>query len=116
MQGPATSLAYEPAEANVMDRPPRDISTERLVSLPLLVYSYIIMGLAEALCCMGAYLWVFTHNNVSHSDIFLTNPDDDTWDSRAERNKPTVGFSADEQARIVREVWYMFSGSPSGAL
>lgn len=44
-QGPAISLAYEPAEANVMDRPPRESSKDRLVDGPLLRYSYLIYGI-----------------------------------------------------------------------
>lgn len=115
MQGPATSLAYEPAEANVMARPPRDISVERLVSLPLLTYSYIIVGLAESLCCMGAYLWVFSHRGVQLSDIFLLDPRDEQWFSDADRIDITKGpaadqaagaggFSPEDQERIVREV------------
>lgn len=96
-----------------MARPPRDISVERLVSLPLLTYSYIIVGLAESLCCMGAYLWVFKHRGVSASDIFLLDPRDEQWFSDAERisedaDKITVingvQYSPELQEQIVREV------------
>jgi Cation transporting ATPase, C-terminus len=104
-QGPATSLAYEPAEANVMDRPPRDIATERLVSLPLLLYAYLIAGIPESLCCFGAYLWTFHHYGIAYGDIFLLDPKKDTtWLTSAERNEATAhGFSPDEQAHIVRQ-------------
>lgn len=44
-QGPAISLAYEPAEARVMDRPPRDNAKDRLVDGSLLRYSYLVYGL-----------------------------------------------------------------------
>lgn len=44
-QGPAISLAYEPAEALVMDRPPRDLTRDRLVNGPLLRYAYLIAGI-----------------------------------------------------------------------
>jgi Cation transporting ATPase, C-terminus len=109
VQGPATSLAYEPAEANVMARAPRDIATERLVSLPLLVYSYIIMGLAESLCCFGAYLWVFDKRGVPASEIFLLNPKDNTWLSQADQIDAPVTvdgnlFSEEQQQDIVRQV------------
>jgi Cation transporting ATPase, C-terminus len=115
VQGPATSLAYEPAEANVMDRPPRNIATDRLVSLPLLVYAYLIMGVTESLCCLGAYLWVFTVRGVDHSDIFLLNPKDSTWNSQADRNdQPAHGFSPDQQADIVRQVRPPRACSPIG--
>lgn len=108
-QGPATSLAYESAEANVMARPPRDTRTERLVSFPLLFYAYVIMGLAESLVCMGAYMWVFTHRGVAISDIFMLDPADATWSVLADRNDNSafsngVEFSPEAQAQVVREV------------
>lgn len=43
-QGPAISLAYEKMESSVMDRPPRDLQRDRLVSASLLRYSYLIAG------------------------------------------------------------------------
>jgi sodium/potassium-transporting ATPase subunit alpha len=46
-QGPAISLAYEPAEARVMERPPRDMTRDRLINGPLLRYSYLIVGVVE---------------------------------------------------------------------
>jgi Cation transporting ATPase, C-terminus len=112
MQGPATSLAYEPAEANVMARPPRDISSERLVSLPLLAYSYIIVGLTESLVCMGAYLWVFNRAGIKSRDIWLVPPADGTWQSRVENieqpaqleSNPGVFISPEQQELIVRQV------------
>ena len=48
-QMPAVSLVYEQPEASVMARPPRDLATEHLLDLPLCVYSYGIIGVAEAL-------------------------------------------------------------------
>jgi sodium/potassium-transporting ATPase subunit alpha len=44
-QGPAISLAYEPAEALVMERPPRDIKRDRLINGPLLRYAYLTYGI-----------------------------------------------------------------------
>lgn len=44
-QGPAISLAYEPAEALVMERPPRDLTRDRLINGPLLRYSYLTAGI-----------------------------------------------------------------------
>lgn len=39
--GPAVSFAWEPAEANVMARPPRNRHTDRLVRPALLGYAYL---------------------------------------------------------------------------
>jgi hypothetical protein len=110
MQGPATSLAYEPAEANVMNRPPRDITVERLVSMPLLIHAYITMGLAESVICLGAYLWVFTKNDVALSKIWMLDPRRSIWSTNEDSNDdlaPIGGgkeIGAEEQTRIVREV------------
>lgn len=51
---PAISLAYEPAEKDIMLRPPRDINSDRLVSRNLLVYSYLIVGVLESIACFIA--------------------------------------------------------------
>lgn len=117
MQGPATSLAYEPAEANVMARPPRDITTERLVSFPLLCYSYLIIGVTESLICFGAYLWVFNDAGVQSRGIFLLDPRKNTWLSRAEYGdgldvcddgedicSDDNKFTAEAQEELVRQV------------
>jgi ATPase, P-type (transporting), HAD superfamily, subfamily IC len=56
---PAISLAYEKAEADVMARPPRNSKRDRLVSASLLTYSYLQIGLIEAICSVCAYFAVF---------------------------------------------------------
>ncbi|KAL6750151.1 Na+/K+-ATPase alpha subunit [Haematococcus lacustris] len=64
-QGPAISLAYEPAEANVMLRPPRDVATERLIDGRLLRYSYLIAGVLQSAVCMIAFFSVFWWYGIS---------------------------------------------------
>jgi hypothetical protein len=56
-QGPAISLAYEPAEAQVMERPPRDITRDRLISGPMLRYSYLIIGVMQVRRRHGCSAW-----------------------------------------------------------
>ncbi|KAI8473316.1 MAG: hypothetical protein J3K34DRAFT_518987 [Monoraphidium minutum] len=63
-QGPAISLAYEHAEANVMARPPRDLLEDRLVDGPLIRYSYLIAGMAQAVFCLIAFFTVFWWHEV----------------------------------------------------
>jgi soluble P-type ATPase len=63
-QGPATSLAFEPPEASVMLRPPRDMQRDRLIDLPLAIYVYCIMGAAETLVCILAFMIVFSYHGV----------------------------------------------------
>merc|ERR1711879_653913 len=43
--GPAISLSYEMQEADIMCKPPRNIKKDRLVSFPLVAYSYLEVGL-----------------------------------------------------------------------
>lgn len=52
----AISLAYEPEEAALMDLPPRNLRTQRLVDAPLIIYSYVVMALLETLVCVGAFM------------------------------------------------------------
>ena len=91
-----------------MARPPRDINTERLVSFPLLTYSYIIMGITESLVCFGAYLWVFNDAGVESKDIFLLDPKDDLWLTREDGQMDAMSggntFTAEQQETIVRQV------------
>lgn len=47
-----------------MDRPPRDLSEDRLVDGPLIRYSYLIAGMAQAALCLLAYLSVFLWHGV----------------------------------------------------
>jgi len=68
--GPAISLAYEKAETDIMDRPPRNPKTDCLVSLPLLVYSYIIAGALLSAGCLGAYTVTYYQNGIRLSDFF----------------------------------------------
>jgi sodium/potassium-transporting ATPase subunit alpha len=66
---PAISLAYERAEGDVMARPPRNLRTDRLVTKPLLLYSYVIAGLIEAMTCLSAFLLVFHVDGVSVDEL-----------------------------------------------
>ncbi|KAL2770047.1 potassium-transporting ATPase alpha chain 2 isoform 1 [Daubentonia madagascariensis] len=54
---PSVALAYEKAESDIMNRKPRHKKRDRLVNMPLAVYSYLHIGLMQAL---GAFLVYFT--------------------------------------------------------
>jgi sodium/potassium-transporting ATPase subunit alpha len=66
---PAISLSYEPAEHDIMSQKPRDVKTDRLVSWQLLSYAYLQAGIIISLVCVGAWLAVFTNNNVPLSAL-----------------------------------------------
>lgn len=50
---PAISLAYESPESDIMERKPRNCKTDRLVSIPVLLYSLITAGLCETFVKIG---------------------------------------------------------------
>ncbi|XP_039729031.1 potassium-transporting ATPase alpha chain 2 [Pteropus medius] len=54
---PSIALAYEKAESDIMNRKPRHKKRDRLVNKQLAVYSYLHIGLMQAL---GAFLVYFT--------------------------------------------------------
>jgi sodium/potassium-transporting ATPase subunit alpha len=56
---PAISLAYEPKEADIMDRPPRNPDVERLVSRRLISFSYFQIGLIQTCAGFLAFMTVF---------------------------------------------------------
>jgi magnesium-transporting ATPase (P-type) len=76
-QGPAISLAYEPAEANVMERPPRDSKQDRLVDGPVLRYAYLVYGITTSVLCMLAFFTIFWWNGVPLSSVY--NHGTDNW-------------------------------------
>ncbi len=56
---PAISLAYEEPEADIMLRKPRNCQTDRLVSLPVILYSLVIAGLTETFVNLKIILGMF---------------------------------------------------------
>jgi len=68
-------LSYEEAEDAIMQRPPRDDKVDRLVSLPVFLYSYIEIGLPIAFNSIFAYLMVFKQFGVSKAGRWLISVD-----------------------------------------
>jgi sodium/potassium-transporting ATPase subunit alpha len=68
--GPAISLAYEPAESDIMKRKPRNPIRDRLVAPNLMFYSYITSGFVITVGCMMAYAFSYAQNGISLSDFF----------------------------------------------
>ena len=58
-QGPAIALAYEGPERDIMRVPPRNMKTERLVTVRSLTYAYLTMGLFQFAVCFMTFLWVY---------------------------------------------------------
>ena len=74
-QGPAISFAYEKAEDSVMDRPPRRLGTDRLVTRQVLFYSYVTSGIASSLVAMMAFFLVYVSHGMPVSALWMTAED-----------------------------------------
>jgi sodium/potassium-transporting ATPase subunit alpha len=72
-QIPAVSFAYEKSEDSIMLRPPRNLKTDRLVSRQIIVYSYLIAGLASSLACLFAFLMVYVREGIPLSFVWMAN-------------------------------------------
>ena len=55
---PAISLAYEEKESDIMDRPPRNAATDRLVNRRLITFAYFQIGIMQVLAGFFTYLIV----------------------------------------------------------
>jgi sodium/potassium-transporting ATPase subunit alpha len=67
---PAISMAYEKAENDIMKRPPRNPKTESLVTLKLLSYTYLQIGILQASAGFFCYFTVMAHNGFKSLDLF----------------------------------------------
>jgi len=66
---PAISLAYEKAESDIMLRPPRDPLKDRLVTVQLMVFSYLMIGVIQALGAMYSYFVVMGDNGFPPNEL-----------------------------------------------
>jgi sodium/potassium-transporting ATPase subunit alpha len=64
-QGPAISLAYEPAEEGVLTRPPRNLKKDRLVTAAAVRYAYGVAGVSSSVVCLGTYFLVFAYHGIT---------------------------------------------------
>lgn len=62
---PAISLAYENPESDIMCRPPRDSSVDRLVNRRLISFSYFQIGVIQALAGFYCYIVVLNDYGLS---------------------------------------------------
>ncbi|TMW69048.1 hypothetical protein Poli38472_001204 [Pythium oligandrum] len=69
---PAISLAYEGPEHDIMQRPPRDMTKDKLMSASLLLYAYMIAGMINVMGCFLAYASVFWRYGFSLHDVYMT--------------------------------------------
>ncbi|KXZ52251.1 hypothetical protein GPECTOR_10g882 [Gonium pectorale] len=62
---PAISFAYETREADIMSRPPRNAHTDHLVNLKLLLFTYLHIGVMQALA--GWFGYFVTMNDYGYA-------------------------------------------------
>uniref|UniRef100_A0A7S2FWX1 Cation-transporting P-type ATPase N-terminal domain-containing protein n=1 Tax=Octactis speculum TaxID=3111310 RepID=A0A7S2FWX1_9STRA len=55
---PAISLAYEKAESDIMSRPPRDAEVDHLVTMKLISFAYLQIGVIQALAGFYSFFCV----------------------------------------------------------
>lgn len=54
---PSLSMVYEPPEADIMSRPPRNIKTDRLVTPRFIMFAYGNIGMLESLVAFCMFFW-----------------------------------------------------------
>lgn len=67
---PAISLAYEEKESDIMNRPPRNAATDRLVNSRLVSFAYLQIGVMQALA--GFYTYMVVLNDYGYAPRILT--------------------------------------------
>ena len=68
---PGISMAKEPAEGDVMARPPRRMD-KVLVSNSLLSYSYLFPGQLQSIGCLLSYCFIFWYNGINVHDLWMS--------------------------------------------
>eukprot|EP00005_Dracoamoeba_jomungandri_P007697 CAMPEP_0174274970 /NCGR_PEP_ID=MMETSP0439-20130205/59574_1 /TAXON_ID=0 /ORGANISM="Stereomyxa ramosa, Strain Chinc5" /LENGTH=958 /DNA_ID=CAMNT_0015367039 /DNA_START=37 /DNA_END=2910 /DNA_ORIENTATION=+ len=76
---PAISLAYENAESDIMERKPRNADTDKLVTAKLMYFSYLQIGVIQALA--GMYTYFIVMNDYGFAPNELINKAADYEDS-----------------------------------
>lgn len=67
---PAISMAYEMAENDIMKRPPRDPKKDNLVTLKLLSYTYLQIGIIQACAGFFCFFVVLADNGFKTEALF----------------------------------------------
>ena len=67
---PAISLAFELKESDIMNRPPRNAATDRLVNARLVSFAYLQIGIMQALA--GFYTYMVVLNDYGYAPRILT--------------------------------------------
>ncbi|KAN0129016.1 cation transporting ATPase [Lactarius tabidus] len=66
---PALSMCFEPPESGLLNRPPRNVRTDRLANFRLLLHAYGFLGVLESLCAMSMSFWYLQANGIPFSSL-----------------------------------------------
>lgn len=80
---PAVALAYEKAESDIMNHPPRNLESDKLVNFKLILYSYGLVGLLQACAGFFAFFLVMAAYGFSPKRLLFIRSD---WDSKSINN------------------------------
>jgi sodium/potassium-transporting ATPase subunit alpha len=70
---PAIALAYENAELDIMERPPRNAKRDRLVPLRLISFAYVQTGSIQALAGMYTYFYLMNDYGYKVGTLIMLN-------------------------------------------
>lgn len=107
---PAAAMAFETPEADIMNRPPRDVKKDRLTGMPVLFYSYCVIGVIEAAACLYIYFEAFKSYGlmpsfiVNYSHQFFKDDADYIVIVSEDPNELDLEFSPDDQMTILHHV------------
>jgi len=100
---PAISLAYEEKESNIMEKPPRD-HTDRLVTAKLISFSYLQIGIIQALA--GFYTYFVVLNDYGFPHHILPNlAEAFTMDLENDDQKPIIAPNGDDKYGAAKMYW-----------
>lgn len=108
---PASSFAFEVAESDIMKRPPRNPKTDKLVTVPLMFYSYFIAGAIETGVAYFVIYQVFKFYEITFTELATSNNKYFTLtpDGPFTNNNGRV-YSEGDQKRILKTVqgsWFL---------
>lgn len=103
---PSISLVYEEPEADTMYRPPRDVSTDRLVTMRMIYYANLIIGVVQTFAGFSCWFFIMAENGFLPNRLYgireewyssqndLVDSYKREWSSEERRHLTMKGFSA----------------------
>jgi len=88
---PAISFAYEFSESDIMSQPPRNRHTDKLVTGTLISFSYLQIGIIQAMCSFTVFFENLKRNGFS-TDFILTGGGGFKWSDK----EATMCFTNDK--------------------